>query len=432
MVPLHRKSGAVEKAISDSAPLLVVCDEHGDMFEIPEYRMAGMTGSEPVAPGPEDLLDLPFGSDLFMLPGRSAVGYDPRRNSFTEIKEYRGSPVYAAAAFMSPAYLQVLRAAYRTRPDAPVLPLYCYTALGWKNDRFVAAGMRIDADTRQDLHLVDINRINANAPKLIKKFPGNRLVNHLITNCVARYGCPAARNFVLGRWECPLPISISCNAECIGCISKQACGAGIRASHDRISFVPAPREIIEVAVAHLEKAERPVVSFGQGCEGEPLMASGVIEESIRGIRKRTHRGIINLNTNASLPHAIERLCKAGLDSIRVSMNSAQQTRYERYYRPRNYRFGEVVESLRIARKFGIWSSVNYFIFPGLTDSADEIAALNRIIDETRINMIQTRNLNMDPELYMQNLRLDPRARNSIGIREWVAMMRKTRPRIKLG
>ena len=57
--------------------------------------------------------------------------------------------------------------------------------------------------------------------------------------------------------------------------------------HGRLSFVPTPQEIAEVAGPHLARAERGIASFGQGCEGEPLLQARVIEVAIRLIRART-------------------------------------------------------------------------------------------------------------------------------------------------
>jgi len=196
--------------------------------------------------------------------------------------------------------------------------------------------------------------------------------------------------------------------------------------------VPDVEEIVELTVPHLEHAERPVISFGQGCEGEPLLVSDVIEEAIREIRRRTDRGIINLNTNGSMPHKVERLCRAGLDSIRVSLNSSQEKFYDLYFRPVHYRFADVMETLTIVRKYGLWSSINYFMFPGFSDSENEIRDLAEIIVSKKINMIQTRNINIDPEWYMTSLGLSDVNDKPIGIREWVRRIRDRFPWIKLG
>jgi hypothetical protein len=415
-----------------AAPHLVMSNRSGDIFEHPDLFMAGMSLRAPVIPEDRDLIPLPEGSDLFSLPGRVAVGYDPAAGEFVEVTSYRGEPVTPVAAFMAPAHLQLYRSAFRRLPGSPRLPLYSYTAVGWKNGGFSACGMRIDADTRQDLHHVDLDAINARAQEIRKRASGNRLVRHLVDNCVLRYGCPAARNFVMGRWECPLPASPYCNAGCIGCISCQPDDSGVKASQERIRFIPEVGEILEVAVPHLEHAPRPVVSFGQGCEGEPLLVGELIEECISGIRKKTPAGVINLNTNGSRPDIVERLCEAGLDSIRVSVNSAQERYFNAYHQPRGYGLDQVVETLRTVRGFSLWSSLNYFMFPGLTDYPSEIAALEGLVRGTRVNMIQTRNLNMDPDWYIDELELDEPVPPVLGMRRWIERVTERLPWVKLG
>ena len=413
-------------------PSLVVCDDQGNIFETPEYLMTGMSLDQPVLPPEAELVALPNGSDLFRLPGRVALGYDVAKKRIVPVREYEGRQIEAVAAFLAPAYLQLHRAAFQKLPGASVLPLYSYTAVGWRKGEFAVCGARIDADIRQDLDRVNLRVVERNAGRMVKRRAGNRLVMHLVENCVRRYGCPAARNFVMRRWECPIPTSPACNCSCIGCISEQPSDSGVCASQERITFVPSPQEIVEVAVEHLETAPRAVISFGQGCEGEPLLVADVIEQSIREIRRKTDRGVINMNTNGSRPQAVERLCAAGLDSIRVSLNSAQRQYYDLYYRPRGYSFADVVESLRVVRRFERWSSINYFMFPGFTDHPQEIAGLRNLAADVKINMVQTRNLNMDPDWYIDSLGLSEIGRDAIGVFSWIAWARDQFPWIKLG
>ncbi|MBN2535181.1 MAG: radical SAM protein [Spirochaetales bacterium] len=413
-------------------PFLVVSDANGNVFELPPYRMTGMSMNTLVLPPPSSLIELPYGSNIFMLPLRHAIGYDPRTGQYKEITEYKGNPVFGASAFMAPAYMQLLRSAYTSCRDVSPLPLYSYTALGWLNGKFYVCGIRIDDDRRQDLENFDLDHIGEQAQDMKQRFKGNRLAAHLVDHCVCRYGCPAARNFVLERWECPLPTSPACNAACIGCISKQPVSSSIKASQDRILFIPEVDEIAEIAIFHLENAPGPVVSFGQGCEGEPLLAGDTIELAIRKIREHTSRGIINLNTNGSKPDVVRRLCKAGLDSIRVSLNSAQVDFYHRYYRPRDYSFKEIIKTLHIIREYGKWSSINYFIFPGFTDSEGEMDALFSLIKDTRINMIQTRNLNIDPAWYIEKMEFKIPQEKSIGLINWLLWVKKEFPWIKTG
>ncbi len=92
--------------------------------------------------------------------------------------------------------------------------------------------------------------------------------------------------------------------------------------------------------------------------------------------------------------------QAGLNSIRVSLNSAREDIYTKYYRPNNYIFDDIVESLRVVNRHGGWSSINYFVFPGMTDSVDEYEALCELISTTNLSMIQWRSFNIDPDWYL--------------------------------
>lgn len=412
-------------------PLLVVSDGCGNAFEIPGIEAAGMRLRQPFQPDPDEWIPLPEGSRLMELPGRIPVGFDPKRRRFTTVPEHKGMPVIACAAFAAPAYEQLYLAAYETDPGAPRLPLFAYGPVGWKEGGFWIASARVDLDVRHDTSQFDSDTVERSAEEMLKKHPGNRLVDHLVRRCVREYGCPNAQNFALGRWECPVPVSPGCNADCVGCISEQK-KSGIRSTQDRIGFTPTVKEIIEYAVPHLQTAERAMISFGQGCEGEPLLKSSLIEKTIRTVRRETGRGTIHLNTNAGDPDAVERMFHAGMDSIRVSLNSARPEYYQKYYRSKTYGFEDVLESLARARKAGAWISLNYFIFPGFTDGLEETEALGEIVREFRVDLVQMRNLNIDPEWVIDVLGLDPVPIQPMGILKWRKIIKRKAPWIRFG
>jgi MoaA/NifB/PqqE/SkfB family radical SAM enzyme len=257
------------------------------------------------------------------------------------------------------------------------------------------------------------------------------LVKHLAENCCLTYTCPAARNFFLERWECPVPTSPACNANCIGCISFQPEDETIVSTQDRLNFKPTVEEIVEFTVPHLMNAPYPLISFGQGCEGEPLLMWDVIAESIKEIRKHTKRGSININTNGSNPRSVKALCEAGLDSIRVSTNSARKHIYTPYYRPNNYQFEDIIESLKVVRGFGGWTSINYFVFPGMTDSIEEYEALRKLIIDTDLCMIQWRNFNIDPDWYLGQLGVTDTG-ECMGVKQMQELIREEFPNLKFG
>ncbi|EKD36289.1 MAG: hypothetical protein ACD_75C01568G0004, partial [uncultured bacterium] len=331
--------------------------------------------------------------------------------------------------FMAPAHTAILTGSYQSEAGAPPLPLFAYTAVGWHRDRFWAAGFRSDQDKRQDADQYRQPVVERNTRKVLKAHQSNRLIQHL-GKCCLTYGCPAARNYFLGRWEAPLPTSPACNARCLGCISLQPSGC-CPSTQDRITFVPSVREIGELAIPHLQNAENPIVSFGQGCEGEPLLQSAVIEKAIRLMRSRTSRGTINLNSNSSLPGNVQQLADAGLDSIRVSLNSVQEIYYNRYYRPQNYGFSDVIRSIDVMKNSNRFVSLNYFVLPGFTDSPEEYEALCNLLRSHSPDFIQLRNLNMDPEWYLKSLAF-PEDSQPIGIRRWLALIKKEFPSLRFG
>ena len=413
-------------------PSLLFANSRGEILDYDGLNMAGASGSRIVLPENCELIELPEGSELFTLPGRLPVGMDLETSepALLDTDPFEpGNEISAVAAFMAPAHTAVYTAAYQSQARAPLLPLFAYTAVGWLDDKFWVAAFRSDTDIRQDSCQFDQQRINQKTAQLLAAYPENRLIQHL-GKCCLTYGCPAARNYFLGRWEAPLPSSPVCNASCVGCISLQPSGC-CPSTQDRIQFIPTPREIAEVAVPHLKSADQAVVSFGQGCEGEPLLQAQTLEKAIRLIRQKTDQGTVNLNTNASLPGAVQRLAEAGLDSIRVSINSARPECHQRYYRPSGFSFDDVRDSIAVMKSAGRHVSLNYFILPGFTDDPDELAAFSALIAEYSPDLIQLRNLNMDPELYLKVVQHAP-SQPPVGMLNWIKTLQRRFPKLRFG
>ncbi len=408
------------------SPFLLYSDGEGNIFEDISLYATGRSGWDALPVDEADWILLPEGGSLYELPGRRGIGLDVATGNMRLCEKG-----WAVAAFIPPAHTGLYLAAYETNPGAPTLPLFCYTAAGWQLGRFYVPAVRIEQDIRQESVGYNENQIEAGAGNLLKAYPHNRLVKHLMENCSMTYHCPAARNFSLGRWECPVPVSPACNANCIGCISFQPQEETIHSTQDRLTFRPTAEEIVEFTVPHLQSAPFPIVSFGQGCEGEPLLMWETIRDAILEIRKHTARGSININTNGSKPASVATLCEAGLNSIRVSMNSARKHIYEAYYRPNNYVFEDIVESLRVMRRSGGWASINYFVFPGMTDSQEEYEALRELIRTTDLTMIQWRNFNIDPDWYLGKIgRAD--TGEAMGIRNLMDLLKSEFPLLKFG
>jgi len=407
-------------------PYLLYSDGQGNIFEDTSLYAIGRSGWDAMPVAEEDWIPLPDGGSLYELPGRKGIGVDVVSG------ELRLCELgWAVAAFIPPAHTGLYMAAYETAKDAPTLPLFCYTAVGWHNDIFYVTAIRIEQDIRQECSGFDAHKVKEGVGHLISAYPHNRLVQHLASNCALTYECPAARNFFMGRWECPVPSSPACNANCLGCISFQPEEETIVSTQDRLTFKPSAAEIVEFTVPHLEQAPFPIISFGQGCEGEPLLMWETIKEAIIEIRKHTAKGSININTNGSKPDAVSKLMEVGLDSIRVSLNSARKEIYTQYYLPNNYQFEDIVESLKVVTDRGGWASINYFVFPGMTDCEEEYQALRALIKYTNLSMIQWRNFNIDPDWYLGKIGVyetgDP-----IGVKQMMDLIKEEFPNVKFG
>lgn len=411
----------------------VVANRAGEIYELDGYAAVGMTAGDFLPLSIAETIQMPHGSELMRLPQRKPVVYNLREHRMETLGEdpySPGDPVYPVAVFNSPGYVITHVSAFEAPAREDPLPLFSYGAVGWHAKGFHSAAIRIDTEPRQDLRCMPMDKIHAGVRRMRRRMPKNRLRRHL-ENCALTYGCPAGKNFFLGRYEAPLPTSQHCNARCRGCISLQT-HAEIRASQDRITFTPTPEEIAEVAVTHIEKVRRPVVSFGQGCEGDPLLAAKVIGPAIALIRKKTSRGTINMNTNASRPDILKKLFDIGLDGIRVSLNSFQPTCYHAYFRPNGYQFADVARSTELAVSRDRFVAINYLNYPGFTDTPEELAALTAFIRRHAIHMIQWRNLNFDPLQYWQIMSGISSSSRSIGMQRLLKTVGERFPHLRHG
>jgi len=411
----------------------VVADSSGQIFDLKGYAAVGMAGDSLSPLRFSETLALPFGSELMYLPQRKPVLYHIKKKQFETLDRnpYQPlEPIFPVAAFNSPGYVATLMSAYEEESGADMLPLFSYGAVGWDRDNFRSAVIHVDRETRQDLRFMREKDVVAGVKEMQKKFPENRLRRHLET-CALVYGCPAGKNFFLGRYEAPLPTSQSCNAKCLGCLSLQS-GREISCSQERIDFTPSPEEIAEIALTHIQRVKKSIVSFGQGCEGEPLLAVNVIKPAIRLIRSQTDQGTIHLNTNGSLPDTLQGLLAAGLDSIRISINSMRPPCYNAYFQPKGYRFNDVMRSMHLAKEYGKHVAINYLNLPGFTDTPAEIDSLVSLLAGNVVDMIQWRNMNFDPVKYWRIMNKAAPSETPTGMKRLFEMVRRVFPKVKNG
>lgn len=394
---------------------------NGEIFDAPGYGAVGSTGGEWVLLKPEDMIPLPDGADLMFLPERSALA---ARNG--RIDPIAGD-LLAVAAILPAGYTRIHLPAFSRRQGAPMLPLYGYTAVALYRGELYAAAVKTDDNAKWHPFKYNTPDLAKKVAKVQRELPDNRIVSQL-ANCSLEWHCCTAQNLFYHRWEAGIPTSPACNANCFGCISLQPAEC-CPSPQARIDFSPTPREIAAVGSYHLSGAPEAIVSFGQGCEGEPALAAENIAAGIRLMRAATNRGIINMNTNAGYTDGIRMITDAGLDTMRVSIISAIPSTYQAYYRS-HYNLADVKASIAYAKRHGLFVSLNMLFFPGLNDRPEEVDAWEKFIAETEIDMVQLRNLNIDPDAFLAIM--PPAQGCPIGVKNFIARLHNQFPRLAIG
>jgi pyruvate-formate lyase-activating enzyme len=406
-----------------AVPYLVYCTPEGEIREEPRLRALAF-GNQSLESS--DLIPLPAGATLSMMPDRLAVG-EKRPGERQVIAEARG---WAVAALLPIGYTRTLLPAYVKVPGTEPLPFFGYSAVAGMNGSLYVTAIRTDDPHKWHPRAYNKRTLQRLVREKQAALPDNRIVAQH-AHCALDYSCPTASNLFFGRWEMAIAVSPGCNARCIGCISKQE-EEDLVSPQDRLTFIPSVEEILEVAVPHLEQAEDAIVSFGQGCEGEPLLQWRRIELAIKAMRARTGKGVININTNASNPRWLQRLYDAGLDTIRASTISGHPETYTAYYRPIGYSFEDIKESLKRARDAGIYSSINLLCFPGMIDREREVEALLALVKETGLRLIQLRNLNIDPEVLLPRMPDLESMGKALGMGTMIEIIKREVPEVEIG
>lgn len=405
---------------------ILFVDEKGEIYPHFEYTMLGRSGGQWLEPCQEEMIPLPKGSTLVSMPGYLAVGSEDGRPKAVQGNPYIKGEVWPVAALLPQGFTRTLLPAAVPGPNASELPLFGYAAVGFKGDQtFVAA---VQSDEYRTWHPIHYNTTSLarRVQSMLKRFPDNRIYRQL-AHCALDYSCFTAQNIFYQRWEGGVPSMPKCNAHCLGCISRKHGQA--ESPQNRLDFVPDWQEISQVCTLHLENAPRAMVSFGQGCEGEPALNAESIARAIRTVRQHTGRGTINMNSNAGYTKGVHQLCEAGLQNLRVTMFSGWEDDYQKYHRPEGFGLNDVADSIACAKDHGVYVSINLLTFPGFTDRPVQVEAMDNFIAKTCVDMIQIRNLNIDPDRLMREF---PSKEQGIGIVDYLYHLQNTFPGLCLG
>lgn len=368
------------------------------------------------------LIPLPPGTTLVHLPGRAPLG----RLANGEVVETEEPETVAVAAVLPPGYLRTWLPAYVEQAQAPVLPLYGYAAVADIDGEPHVAAMRTDRWDAWNPQAADRQEIDAAIRVACRALPDNNLLNQL-TTCATEYRCLTAQNVFLRRGEGAIPVSPACNAACLGCISEQ--WGDVPSPQTRLGYAPTSTEIAELAAWHLSAAGTNFVSFGQGCEGEPLTRGAALVAATRRIRAAAPNATIHINTNGSRPDVLQRLVDAGLNSVRISIFSLDEARFRAYYRPVGYGLDQVRSCADVVAGRGGQVTINLLTLPGISDAPAEIDALADYIRDHGVHQVQLRTLNVDPLWLLARI---PERTEGIGMRPFVKELASRCPGLRLG
>ncbi len=395
-------------------------DEKGEIFDAPGFAAMGRVGRDSVPLTPEDLIPLPESADLMFLPGRLALGMTGEG----EVMPIAGQ---AVAALLPAGYTRLFLPAYEREETAELLPLYGYTAVALYREELYAAAIYTDENDKWDPVHYNTRQLKKLVQRTKKDLKGNRIAEQ-VGRCSLEWHCCTAQNLFYRRWEAGIPTSPVCNANCFGCISLQPAQC-CPSPQSRITFSPTPEEIAEVGVYHLSVAPDGIISFGQGCEGEPSLAADRIAPAISLIRRRTGKGQINMNSNGGYTEGVKKIVDAGLDSLRVSIISARERSYDAYYRA-SYPLASVKASIRYALDKGVYVSLNMLCFPGFNDREEEVEAWREFFRELPVQMVQVRNLNVDPDAFLDIM---PEAEGKcLGTKRFLQTLHEEFPQLVIG
>jgi len=393
----------------------------GSLDVLPGVRPAARSGARLLPLRAEDAIPLPDTATVAHLPGRRALAFARSGEPVT-----LGEDALPVAAVLPVGHLRTLLPASEPQKGAPRLPLFGYTALAEHRGELVVAALRTDTLDWWEPARFRRPDLPAAVEAARRALPGNRIVEQLSV-CALEHNCYTAQNTFYRRYEAALPASPACNADCLGCISLQP--QDVPTPQPRMRYAPTAEELASLADYHLGGEDAHIVSFGQGCEGEPLTRDDTLAEATAQIHAMHPGATIHVNTNGSSPRALQRLIDAGCTSVRISAISFTDAVFRAYYRPVGYSLEDVLECGRIMRAAGGQVCLNLLTFPGVTDAPEELDRTLAACREMGVMQVQWRSLNVDHDWLV---RLLPEMQPGLGMRAALDRFRLELPSVRHG
>ena len=320
---------------------LLLSDPAGTVLEHPTL-LAAVRSDEHVLPPRGRPIALPSGAKLAHLPGRRPVGLNPKTGALELVREFtidgKTFAPNAVGAVLPPGYTRTYLpgGGEGRRAGAAAVGVH-RGGVGAEG----AGGLGAAHRSPHALGPVALQRPRGEgpgegAPRALPRQPGARSSSRCARSST---GASPARTSSTASDEGGIPASVMCNAQCVGCISRAARRraardprpherrAGRRGDGGRRGVAPGARH----GPHHGEL--RPGL---RGRAAHPLALDREGHSASRASARR--RAAININTNGSLPHGLRALFDAGLDAVRVSLNSAHPELYAAYYQPKGYGF----------------------------------------------------------------------------------------------
>jgi hypothetical protein len=150
----------------------VVANSKGEIFELDGYAAVGMAGFSHTPLSKNQTIQIPYGSELMMLPDRNPRVYNISTGEIETLYENPyapGKPVFPVAVFNSPGYVITHTSAYEENKHAGPLPLFSYAAAGWYRNQIVTTAICIDKEKRQDLRLMKLGKNSSRYQKYADK-----------------------------------------------------------------------------------------------------------------------------------------------------------------------------------------------------------------------------------------------------------------------